>query len=606
MVFRAALIRAQFLRVIARSHFLDGRMELKPRDLLLVLLVFGVLLAGIFRFGAAERAQQGPSLLRLDQQGDLYVVFNEKLFRLSPDGTHAKTYDLPDLGVAELIGGFAFFSDGDVLLRTGDSSPNWYEQILIQLRMRQPTHQTGTPGDRLARCNLETLACLPLEGFEQTFKRTFRIDIDANDNIFIADTGREALYWLDANGYRLSQVGSGFRLPNQLVRDGETVVVTNTNRQELTFVSIKGEQFLPAQDWYHLKVDVPEAKQTGEVWPMDLIRVGNEWWVLSQQHNMMYGDVFRFSEDGGYLGQLNLPDEVDPLGLARLGEDIIVADYAGLKLLRFDVRGEPRGELSVPELVIYANEVSAARERYAGYQTMLWALFSIALVAGFAIAIFSHLRGAPEHGISGSVVAAPSTAQTLSQSDQPTADDADIHWLSPGNSFQRQIKLMVGLTIAFVLAGVLVVLSHFGEIAERLEDDKALIAFCLGLVSLLLAPIGLVIVLRKLPANWRIGVVREWIVLRAPLEKVAIGRGQSVGIAPNAIVIDDVAIPTGGRKAPMFDADEWVKWVEPRLTEARKLNALDMVAWSWKYQRKLNLLMLSAFVLLLAIWLLVR
>jgi hypothetical protein len=69
-------------------------MEVKPRNVFLVLLVFGILLVGVFRFGAAERAQQGPSLLRVNQQGDLYVVFNEKLFRLYADGSHAETHKL--------------------------------------------------------------------------------------------------------------------------------------------------------------------------------------------------------------------------------------------------------------------------------------------------------------------------------------------------------------------------------------------------------------------------------------------------------------------------------------------------------------------------------
>ena len=48
-------------------------MEIKPHNAVLVLLVFGILLVGIFRFGAAETAQQGPSLLRVNQQGDFYV-----------------------------------------------------------------------------------------------------------------------------------------------------------------------------------------------------------------------------------------------------------------------------------------------------------------------------------------------------------------------------------------------------------------------------------------------------------------------------------------------------------------------------------------------------
>ena len=106
-------------------------MTIKPWAVLLTIVVFGGLLAGIFWAGAQERAQQGPSFLRVGQQGDLHVVFHEKIFRLSPAGRYLNTYSLRDLGVGEMIGGLDFFRNGDVLLRSGDSVPNLYEQILI-------------------------------------------------------------------------------------------------------------------------------------------------------------------------------------------------------------------------------------------------------------------------------------------------------------------------------------------------------------------------------------------------------------------------------------------------------------------------------------------
>ena len=569
-------------------------MEIKARDVVLVLLVFGILLAGIFRFGAAETAQQGPSLLRVNQQGDLFVVFNEKLFRLYADGTHADTYDLHELGVGELIGGFAFFRNGDLLLRTGDSTPNWYEQLLIQLRVRQPEQATGAPGDRLTRCNLESLACAPLKGFEQTFKRTFRVDIDANDNIFIADTGREALYWLDPDGYRLSEVGSGFRLPNQLVRNGDRIVVTNTNRKALTFVPMKSRRFVPMQEWSHLKVDVPEAKQTGEVWPMDLIKVGSEWWVLSQRHNMMNGDVFRFSEDGGYQGQLHLPDEVDPLGLAMLGEEVVVTDYAGLRLLRFSEQGEARRELIVPEIANYANSVRAARAHYARLQILLWAVFAGALVFGFAVAINGELKRQRESSTAQS--AARLQGESFSESERPAPDDPDIHWVPLSKAFLRQLKLLYLVMTVIPLGGLLLFIPFLDKLTEN-PGSGLLIA---GLCAILIAfTVVLVLVLRKTMRNIGVGVVREWVLLRSPSNKIAVGRGAEIGITANAIIIGAVSVPSGGRKMSTFDPEEWTEWVEPRLTHARKFTAFDMIRWSWKHQRAINLVGIGAAILML-------
>ena len=189
-------------------------MNVRPWVAFLAFAIFGALLAGIYWAGAEEHAQQGPSLLRVDQQGDLHVVFHDNVFRLSPDGDYKNTYRLRDLGVGEMIGGMDFFRNGDVLLRSGDSLPGLYERILIHLRIRQPENMVGTAGGSLVRCNLEDLSCVPLAGFAETFTRTFRIAIDADDNIFIADTAREVLYWLDNGGHTIAKIASGFRLPD--------------------------------------------------------------------------------------------------------------------------------------------------------------------------------------------------------------------------------------------------------------------------------------------------------------------------------------------------------------------------------------------------------
>ncbi len=570
-------------------------MEIKPRDVVLVLLVFGILLVGIFRFGAAERAQQGPSLLRVNQQGDLYVVFNEKLFRLYADGTHADTHDLKELGVGELIGGIAFFRNGDLLLRSGDSTPNWYEQLLIQVRMRQPERPKGTPGDRLTRCNLATLVCVPLKGFEQTFKRTFRIDIDANDNIFIADTGREAVYWLDSEGYAIAELRSGFRLPNQLTRDGDRIVVANTNRNELTFIPLAKGKFAPVGDWSHVKVNVSETKNTGEIWPMDLLKVGSDWLVLSQGHNMMFGDVFRFAEDGSYQTKFNLPDEVDPLGLATLGDEVVVTDYAGLRLLRFSDNGEARGELIVPEIMNYAESVRAARAHYARLQILLWGVFAGALVFGFAIAISGELKR--QRNSSTDRSAERLRGASFSESERPTPDDPGIHWIPLSQSYRRQSKLLLIVMIVIPLGGLLLFIPFLDELTENPGSGPVLA----GLYALLIAfTIVAVLVLRKSMRNIGVGVVREWIVLRSLSNKVAVGRGSDIGLSSNAIVVADVFVPTGGRKMPTFAPEEWTEWVEPRLTHARKLGAFDMIRWSWKHQRTSNMVAIGAFVLIVA------
>jgi hypothetical protein len=577
-------------------------MTIKPWAVLLTIVVFGGLLAGIFWAGAQERAQQGPSFLRVDQQGDLHVVFHEKIFRLSPAGRYLNTYSLRDLGVGEMIGGLDFFRNGDVLLRSGDSVPNLYEQILIQLRIRQPESESGTSGDRLVRCDLDEMTCQPLAGFAQTFKRSFRIAIDSDDNIFIADTGREALYWLDSGGRKIAGIGSGFRLPNQLLRDDGRIVVTNTNRHELTFVPLKKEGFEPESSWHRLKVNTPEARQTRETWPMDLLKVGDEWLVLSQGGNMAFGDVFRFAEDGSYRSRFNLPDEVDPLAIAKLEGDVVVADYAGFRLLRYGDQGEPRGELAVPEIVRYATEVRAARDRFALYQTALWILFATSLVAGFAVAIVDEIKRQRNRGALEAERRSQAQARPVQQTPRPPPDDPDIHWIGTADSVRRH------LLTAFLLigaGGLLMVIAVMRLVSREVADGPFFVLF----FSLLILGVPLVVALvivRKMLVTIRIGVLREWLIVCDWRRRVAIGRGDEIVRTPTAISIEGVAVPLGrGKYTMLFDREEWSQWIEPRLANARILTGMEMLTWNWKYQRSQILAAVAALLVLLA-WTLVR
>jgi hypothetical protein len=538
----------------------------------------------------------------VNQQGELHVVFHENIFRLSPAGRYLNTYSLRDLGVGEMIGGLDFFRNGDVLLRSGDSVPNLYEQLLIQLRIRQPENDSGTSGDRLVRCDLDEMTCQPLAGFAQTFKRSFRIAIDADDNIFIADTGREALYWLDSGGRKIAEIRSGFRLPNQLVRDDDRIVVANTNRHELTFVPLKKEGFEPESSWRHLKVNTPEARQTRETWPMDLLKAGDEWLVLSQGGNMAFGDVFRFAEDGSYRSRFNLPDEVDPLAIARLEGDVVVADYAGFRLLLYDDQGEPRGELVVPEIARYATEVRATRDRFALYQAVLWILFATSLVAGFAVAIVDEIKRQRNRRALEAERRSQARARPVQETPRPSPDDPDIHWIGTADSVRRHL-----LTAFLIIGagGLLMVIAVMRLVSREIPDGLFFVLFFSLLILGVPLAVALVIV-RRMLVTIRIGVLREWLIVCDWRRRVAIGRGDEIVRTPTSIAIEGVAVPLGrGKYTMLFDREEWSQWIEPRLTGARILTGMEMLTWNWKYQRSQMLVAIAALLVLLA-WTLVR
>ena len=310
---------------------------------------------------------------------------------------------------------------------------------------------------------------------------------------------------------------------------------------------------------------------------------------------MMFGDVFRFAEDGRYEAKFNLPDEVDPLGLAMLGEEVVVTDYAGLRLLRFSENGEARGELIVPEIASYAESVRAARAHYARLQILLWAVFAGALVFGFAVAINGELKRQRESSAAQS--AERVQGASFSESERPAPDDPDIHWVPLSKAFLRQLKLLYLVMTVIPLGGLLLFIPFLDKLTEKSGSGLLIAGLCAILIAFTFV---LVLVFRKTMRNIGVGVVREWVLLRSASNKVAVGRGAEIGIAANAIIIGAVSVPTGGRKMSTFEPEEWAEWVEPRLIHARKFTAFDMIRWSWKHQRAINLVGIGVAVLLLA------
>jgi len=280
-----------------------------------------------------------------------------------------------------------------------------------------------------------------------------------------------------------------------------------------------------------------------------------------------------------------------------IGSDVIVADYAGLRLLRFGARGEPRGELMVPEIIGYADEVRATRTHYRRLQSFLWVVFAGALVLGFAVAINDELSRRREKDVAQNV--AKVTAATVSESEPPTPNDPGIHWIPLAQAFRRQFRLLLIVMTVILIGSLLLFIPLYDKFNDKPESAIVLA----GLYALLIAStVAIWFGFRRMMRSLRVGVIREWVLLRGLANRFAIGRGDDIGIAPNAIVIADVSVPTGGRKLSIFAPDEWAKWVEPRLTHARKLTVLDMMRWSWKHQRAINLAAIGGLVLLLVAW----
>jgi hypothetical protein len=91
-------------------------MDVKPLQVILILALFGGLLA-LGMWGATEsRGIQGSSDLRIDRLGRLHVRIDDKIFVDNTASTLVDEYALTKFGIEQLYGSYEFYTDNSMLL----------------------------------------------------------------------------------------------------------------------------------------------------------------------------------------------------------------------------------------------------------------------------------------------------------------------------------------------------------------------------------------------------------------------------------------------------------------------------------------------------------
>ena len=204
--------------------------HLKPTTILLTLLFFGILLGA--KFWAGHQALLVSHLARMHPHPDgrLFVQLGEELYAYTPEDGSEERFDLRELGIAEMVGDFAFFNNGDLLVRKGRYDPGLLENFrrFLRLTNRQPEIAEGGDGG-LFRCRLETARCDPFGPRMLNLNSAFHLTLDlVSERVFLADTSRHRLLLFAPDGEELDRFEQGLKFPNQILfRDGRLYVATN-------------------------------------------------------------------------------------------------------------------------------------------------------------------------------------------------------------------------------------------------------------------------------------------------------------------------------------------------------------------------------------------
>lgn len=596
-------------------------MKLKSWQLLLILLTFGGVLFAAGQAGSEWRKYRTPDLLRVSRAGELYVVALNRILVYGSDGVYQRTVDLSQWGIEQSTGGIDVFSNGDLLMLEGSHNQGLLLQVLTWLRMEKLL-LTGTnaekEGRRLVRCPQSGGLCIPLPGLKRRFTNTFRVLIDGEDRIFLADTARDTVSWLASDGSTLDEVNTGFRFPNQITLEADAnspaaLLVANTNHNEVTRIPLLENKFAALAEWQHFPLDGIVASRSGHIWPVEVVTTADARYVLQQGNNMGNGLLVKYDKSGNFVMPFTMPALSDAMSVAWFDNTLLVADAEQMKVWRYTVDGQLHGELASYELSAWLQELSGKKQHSQKVEKQWWLLFKLLLVAGFIAAVIGEKMAGKrnqEEALAQAHVALAAIEQQ-GESEMPSVDDPAIHWIAFNERRLRMMRMVRLAVVLLIAVNTLFLVSSQYSMDDHAIQDEFLRQYLLTQGGFLLVILLVSWLSERIIRRMGIGVLREWVILRDVAGKSAVGRGEDIQLFGSSIAIGNVAVKIGYRKPAElpkrsgFDTKEMQQWLAPVLMQAQEKSGLDMLRWFFtnKPLQMLLTILLIAFVVGLRFWL---
>ena len=362
--------------------------DVHPAVAALVLIMTGVAVAlWVWASGMAAYLG-GPAELNSGPDGHRFVQIQNYLVEHDAEGAYLGTHDLEAMDVELFLGGYAFFSDGDILLRRGPDPRSFVDNL--RAYARETNRKSIVPEDPrsgLFRCNLDSLACERFGTEWIDFKAASGVFIDwQTDEVYISDTTRHLLRKYSSTGVELAPPVGGFEFPNQLMVFDEQLLVADTNHHVIRRLEPQSATF--GNDIDRQDIVPAAATSAQQTWPSHFARVGEEWWVNNMQTGMNHGGIYVFDRDWSYLRRLDLPAEADPISILAVGDVVWISDWNNDVVRRFSTAGEPLASLESAGL---ESILTASRQERHQYRLISYsgAALVLALLLGLLLRAFA-------------------------------------------------------------------------------------------------------------------------------------------------------------------------------------------------------------------------
>jgi hypothetical protein len=542
--------------------------NIKPLTAINVVLAAVILISLIFWARQESLRVGGPDQVKLDHAGSIFIHISDKLYKLSPALNLLGVYDLAELGIYEMVGDFAFFASGDMLVRLGKYEPGLLESIARYQRKadtKAPVADRDNEG--LFRCKLDLKECSPFGAKRLDFDSAFHLSIDTNtDTVYLSDTGRHKLRKFDAEGNELVVQNNGYKFPNQNLLHNNKLLVADTNHHAIQVADTSTENFGKIVDTHSI-LDPALGRNT---WPYSFAKVGDQWWVNNMAASMSHGTVAIYNDEWEFIKTVELPENADPIDFAVLKDRVLITDLDNIRIYLSDFQGQIVNEPLPGEITLKLTQLNKDRQDYKklGYGAV--GLFIAFLMAGFIIAI-RQARTQEEPAVS-----------QASESLSININDPNIKWIEVNKQKLRIIKFATFIP--------LLLLPVIPFMLFEKDSEMALMPIVLTILIIALAPLFT----RKL-LTLGIGTLGDVLVIKKSGKEYAAGKGESIYYSDTHILIDKVFVPFNGQQM-LFNTEQVVKDIMPLLRDATYVQSGQMMNMMLKRQKLTSIFLIFLIV----------
>ncbi len=420
--------------------------NLKISQVILIFIVFGGLLFAKFWASTNSVSVKVFSYMHPHPDGSIYLKLNNQLYGFNQKGQHQKTIDLATMQVDKNnLTDFAFFSNGDLLIRQHAKENNFIENLRRYFRYTNQTDKISLiTQDGLFRCSTTTSECTSFTHHSLNLHGTLGLTIDwSSDRVIVADTNRHSVYLFSENGEELDSLGK-FQFPNQVRVVNNKLYVANTNHHKLSVFDLSDDTLDNPVLTESFDTRTDESRLLGETWPASFMITVNERWIINMKNGMSFGGVYIFDRQGEFIKKLQLPSGADPFELIQMGNQVLVSDFSLDRIFRYSLDGELLGDFKPTIFQEKLTKLIEKREYYDQLEKIFSLLFALSLITGFTLALYQQYKLKKLD---------TNTDEPLSLSSQEIEIEPILHWVKPSS----KVEYVAGISIVFIIVALLLI-----------------------------------------------------------------------------------------------------------------------------------------------------